>query len=119
NPATPNTAFVELYNRSSSTIDLSDWRINGLDYTFPKGSFITNGQYLLLVNQLSAYAATFGINTNNPVPFGEFHGNLQNGGETLTLFRPINPSNEVVVAKVKYEDVQPWSLAADGQGASL
>lgn len=118
NPLTPNTAFVELYNRSAFTFDLSDWRINGLDYTFPKGSIITNGQYLLLVNQVSAYAAAFGINA--VVPFDEFGGNLQNDGETLTLLRPgTNAVADVVVAKVKYENVQPWPVTANGQGPSL
>ncbi len=118
NPQTPDTAFVELYNRSGAALDISDWRINGLDYTFPKGSIITNGQYLLLVNQLSAYAAAFGVNAT--VPFDEFNASLQNDGETLTLLRPgITAGQEIVVARVKYEDVLPWPAAADGQGASL
>src|SRR5204863_2603842 len=117
-PQTSDTAFVELYNRSAFSFDLSDWRINGLDYTFPKGSIITNGQYLLLVNELSAYAAAFG--TNSPMPFDEFQGNLQNNGETLTLLRPgTNGGPEVVIAKDKYENVQPWSPAGDCQGPSL
>ncbi|HKQ36890.1 MAG TPA: lamin tail domain-containing protein [Verrucomicrobiae bacterium] len=118
NPLTPNTAFVELYNRSPFTFDLSDWRINGLDYTFPKGSIITNGQYLLLVNQISAYAAAFG--TSAGVPFDEFSGNLQNNGESLTLSRPgTNATSEITVTKVRYENVQPWATSADGQGSSL
>jgi hypothetical protein len=117
-PATRDTAFVELYNRSAFSFDLSDWRINGLDYTFPKGGVITNGQYLLLVNQMSAYAAAFGANA--PPAFDEFPGNLQNDGETLTLFRPgPNAGEEIIVDKVKYEDVLPWSQAADGGGLSL
>lgn len=118
NPETPDTAFVELRNRSAFSFDLSDWRINGLSYTFPKGSIITNGQYLLLVNQVSAYAAAFG--TSAAVPFDEFGGNLQNNGETLTLLRPgALPGEEIVVDKVKYDDDLPWPLAADGSGPSL
>jgi hypothetical protein len=118
NSATPDTAFVELQNRSPFTFDLSDWRFNGLDYTFPKGSIITNGQYLLLVNEVSAYASAYGLNA--PVAFDQFGGNLQNNGETLTLFRPgANPGDDIAVDKVKYEDIAPWPLSADGLGPSL
>ena len=45
NPAAPAASFVELYNRSNSSFDVSGWRINGLDYTFPTGSVISNGRY--------------------------------------------------------------------------
>jgi hypothetical protein len=36
NSATPDTAFVELFNNATNTsFDLSGWRLNGLDYTLP------------------------------------------------------------------------------------
>ena len=118
NPRTPDTAFVELHNRSGFTLDLAGWRINGLDYTFPSGSVIASNQFLLLVNQASAYAAAFGAGAS--APFDEFAGNLQNNGETLTLLRPgPNPGEEIIVDKVRYEDVRPWPAGADGHGPSL
>jgi hypothetical protein len=52
--------------------------------------------------------------------FAEFGGNLQLDGETLTLFRPGSlPGEEIVVDKVRYEAVAPWSASANGQSASL
>src|SRR6185369_16620725 len=36
NPAVVNAEYVELFNASSNfTYDLSGWKVNGLDYTFP------------------------------------------------------------------------------------
>jgi maltose alpha-D-glucosyltransferase/alpha-amylase len=44
----------------------------------------------------------------------------RSNGETLTLLRPgTNANEEIVVAKTKYEDVQPWPVSADGLGPSL
>ncbi|HXG48932.1 MAG TPA: lamin tail domain-containing protein, partial [Methylomirabilota bacterium] len=117
NPLRPEAAYVELYNRSSSAIDLSGWRLNGLDYTFPPGSFITNGQYLVLAASMVGYNATLGASA--PVPFAEFPGNLQNDGETLTLFRPGPDNTEIVVDKVRYESLPPWPISANGTGPSL
>ena len=116
NPVVPNTGFVELYNRSSFTFDLSGWRLNGVDYVFPAGAIITNGQYLLLANHAGDYAKAFG--TNAPAPFDYFAGNLQNNGETLTLYRP-GEEEEIVVDKVRYEDVPAWPRSPDGFGPSL
>ncbi len=73
-----------MFNTSPTTsFDLSGWRINGLDYTFPKGGVITNRQYVVLAGNIPAYFAAYG--TNAPLPFAQFNGNLQVNGETLTL----------------------------------
>jgi len=119
NPSVPDAAFIELYNTSATTsFDLSGWRINGLDYTFPPGSVITNRQYLVLAGNVPAYFQAYG--TNVVVPFGQFAGNLQNDGETLTLLRPgAAPGQEIVVDKVRYEGRSPWITTPNGGGPSL
>ena len=120
NPALPDAGYVELFNTSSNvTFDLSGWRINGLDFTFPSGSIITNRQYLVVAANIPAYASVYGVGGGAPVGF--FSGNLQNDGETLTLVKPAGSSNEVevVVDKVRYESVLPWSTNANGTGSSL
>jgi regulation of enolase protein 1 (concanavalin A-like superfamily) len=119
NPLTPDTSYVELFNLSTNfTFDLSGWRLNGLDFTFPAGTFITNRQFVLLVGNRAAFAARYGL-TN--FVGGEFGGNLQNDGETLTLIKPSASSNAVdlVVDKVRYENILPWSTNANGTGSSL
>jgi hypothetical protein len=119
NPSIPDAAFLEVFNTSpTQSFNLAGWRINGLDYTFPKGSVITNRQYLVLAGNIPAYFAAYG--TNATVPFGQFGGNLQNDGETLTLLRPgAMAGQEIVVDKVRYEGVLPWPTAPNGTGPSL
>lgn len=116
-PATADAEFIELFNRSTSySFDLSGWRINGLDYTFPSGSVLTNQQLLVLAKDRAAFGAAYGWAT--PV-HGLFDGNLQADGETLTLLRPgANGSQSVVGARVRYESGLPWPPGADGTGSS-
>ena len=80
-PLIPDASYVELFNPSTNWFDLSNWRLNGVDYTFPLGSVITNRQYLILARSRIAFAAAYG---NLPV-FDLFNGILQTNGETLTL----------------------------------
>ncbi|HXG49337.1 MAG TPA: lamin tail domain-containing protein [Methylomirabilota bacterium] len=113
---TPRATFVEILNKSSAVHSLSGWRLNGLGYTFPPGSFINPGQYLILTEDRQAFARTYG--TNVPV-FAEFTGRLDLDGETLTLIKPgATEAEDVIVDRVRYESRAPWSTAASG-GASL
>ena len=112
NPLTPGAEFVEIYNNSTVAYDLSGWRFNGLDYTFPPGSVITNRQYLVLTRDVVAYHTAYG--STIPV-FGQFAGNLQSGGETITLIKPgATTAEDVVIDKVRYEGVLPWPVGTNG-----
>ncbi len=118
NPSVPDAAYVELYNTSNFAFDLSGWRINGIDFTFPSGSVITNRQHLVIAANVAGYYAAYG--TNAAPPFFQFPGSLQNDGETLTLLRPgATPGSEFVVDKVRYESVPAWPTSANGGGPSL
>jgi hypothetical protein len=115
-PAIPNAEFVELYNNSAtSAFDLSGWKFNGLSYTFPSGSLIAPGGYLVLSADRAAFAAAYGATV--PV-FDLFTGSLQNDGETLSLIKPDVTTN-LVVAKVRYSNTAPWPTNANGTGRSL
>jgi len=117
-PAAPDTAFVEIHNASTFyTFDLSGYRLRGTDFTFPEGTLIEPGAYLVVVNNRSAFTAAYG----NRVPIvGEFQGRLQNDGESLSLVKPgATPAQDLVADQVVYDDDLPWAAAADGQGASL
>jgi len=118
-PTVPGAEYVELYNIATNvTFDLSGWRINGLNYTFPGGSRIGPGSFIVLAKDRTAYQTAYG--TGAPL-FDTFNGNLQSDGETLTLLRPAGPNqtNEIVVDKVRYEPNPPWPASAAGGGASL
>lgn len=118
NPAVPRGSFVELYNRSGTAIDLSGWRLNGVGYTFPSGTIMVAGQFLVLVKDRAGFGAAY-PNTNITA-FAEFPGQLDNGGETLTLIKPgAEPALDIIIDQVRYDDDPPWPPAADGGGASL
>src|SRR5207249_4253298 len=52
--------------------------------------------------------------------FGEFPGNLDPDGETLTLIKPgATSAQDLIVSKVRYEPNAPWPASANGLGAAL
>ncbi len=121
NPFLPDAGYIELFNNSSNfTFDLSSWRIDGLDFTFPSGSFIGPRRYAVVAASAAAYLGAYG--TGAGVPLGEFlSGNLQNNGETLTLLKPGATTNDpaIVVDKIRYDSELPWPTNANGTGSSL
>lgn len=117
-PPVDQTSFVELFNTHSSfAFDLSNWRVNGLSYTFPRGAALPPRSYLVLARNRGEFAKLYG---GTRLVFDNFEGGLDNDGETLTLLRPGNqPGEELVVDKVKYEARAPWLATAAGGGNSL
>jgi hypothetical protein len=111
-PTVNNAQFVELYNASTNlAFDLSGWQLPALSYTFPNGSLIGPGSFLVLAANAAAFAAAYGA--TNPM-FNTFSGALPANG-TIALVT----SSNVTVAEVKYENQLPWSTNANGTGASL
>lgn len=118
-PAAPNASYVELFNRSPDTaFDLSGWRVDGLGLTFPPGTALAAGHYLLLAGDRAGFMDAYPPST--PTPWAVFPGKLRNGGETLTLLRPgADPDTEIVVTQARYASSAPWPTAANGAGPSL
>jgi hypothetical protein len=117
-PLVEDGDYIELFNSHSNvTFDLSGWRINGADYTFPAGSFIPPRAYRVLARDRATFAVTYGV----AVPVMDvFTGNLQGDGETLTLIKTgATPAQDVVVDKVRYESVLPWPTNTYATGSSL
>lgn len=115
-PAMTNAEFIELFNRSTTTaFDLTDWRLEGLDFKFPDGTVLGPRAFLVVAKDRVAFGRAYGFS----IPLvGEFNGNFRFGGETLDLVRPVG-TNEVVVNSLTFEDALPWPLAANGSGPSL
>ena len=105
-------SWIELYNRSGHSVDLTGWRLdNDLDYEFPSATSIPAGGYLVVTKD-PAY-----LRTNYPeiTVLGPALGKLRHGGGHLRLVDSVgNPANEV-----RYFDSKPWPEYADGGGASL
>lgn len=116
-PEDRNLQFLEIFNTSATHVfDLSGWRINGIGYTFPAGSVIGVGEYIVLVEDPYRFADQY-----DDVPiFDVYGGSLDPQGETLTLFRPGGlPGEEIVVDRVRYEASAPWATLAGGSSLQL
>ena len=117
-PLVPDAEYVELFNTSATvSFDLSGWRLDGLDFIFPEGTLILPRSYLLLAKDLAAFATAYGTNI---VPGLVFNGNLQSGGEALTLVKPgLTAATDMIIDQVRYEGVRPWPAAAQATGSAL
>ena len=113
NPPKSGGGFVELRNtHPSHAFDLSGWRVNGMDYTFPAGSAIGPDSLLVLTENRGEYAKVFG---GAAVAFGQIDGRIDVDGETFTLLRPgAMPGEGIVVDKLKYEARPPWAATQVG-----
>jgi hypothetical protein len=112
-PTVPGAEYVELYNVATAiSFDLSGWKIQGLSYTFPPGSILTPGSFLLLTSNRAAFAAAYGA-TINVFDTTDLSGLA--GGQTLTLL----DGGTNIVSKVRFQPSAPWPIGADGLGSSL
>ncbi len=103
--------FVELYNRGETARDLSGYHFDGIEFSFPAGTALGPGEYLVLSNAPELVAGHHGLSE----VFGPYQGRLSNRGENLTLFDGAGN----LVDEVRYFDGGVWSEWADGRGASL
>jgi hypothetical protein len=103
--------FIELKNMGVFDINLSYFYFsNGIGFTFPMGSILKAGDYLVLASNRVAFEERYGF-----APFGEFSGQLNNGGERITL----NTANGDTLLSIRYNDKEPWPITPDGMGYSL
>jgi hypothetical protein len=115
--------FLELYNRSDATVDLSGWRFaDGIEFTFPPNTFLPANNYLVVARHADRLRIRYPhLNQVNTV--GNYQGSLSNSGERLALERPQAPGTGepawVVVADITYHEGGAWAADADGQGSSL
>ncbi len=104
--------FIELYNKSGAAIDLSGWEFNeGVSFTFPPGTSLGSGDYLIIAANEEFTAAAHPSATL----VGQYDGELANGGELLRLTdRWSNLADEV-----HYHTGGDWPVLAGGLGSSL
>ena len=132
--------YIELYNKSGGTIDLFDsegnpWKFtNGVDYTFPPGTQIEPGQYLVVVKNPTAFAVQYPAVSPSKI-FGPYDpDSLNNAGEKLDLSMPGDLDGQgqrqyIRIDRVDYSDgshgedfpggIDPWPTEPDTIGQSL
>ncbi len=125
--------FVELYNRSGSPVNIGNWSFtSGIDYTFPIGTMIPPGGYVVVAKNTTRMLENGYGNLGPTNLFGNYNGSLANSGERLALGAPdymvvTNGSGQVftnvefhfVVNEVTYGQGGRWGNWADGGGSSL
>jgi hypothetical protein len=119
--------WVELFNRTANTVDLTDWRleIDGKTaYRFPAGRMLAGNSYLVVAHD-AVYLQ--GLYPSVDI-VGDLSSRLPGGGGKIELFDnaalPLDPTvnpdaggNPVDV--VHYRDNSPWPSSPDGLGSSL
>ena len=121
--------FLEVFNASAASQDLSGWRVRGdSDFTFPIGTQLASGARALLVSfdpahsvDLAAFRSRYQLGAGIAV-YGPLSKPLPNSTANLELVYPITIDGQrsyVVLDQLNYRDVAPWDLGADGNGLSL
>ncbi len=107
-----NLEYLELYNSNPWFQDISGYQITCADmnYTFPAGTTIPGGGYLVVAAAPADIESVYGI-TNVT---GPYTGSLKKT-ETLELL----DEQAAVLLTVPYSGVYPWPVATDGTGHSL
>jgi hypothetical protein len=107
-----NLEFVELYNSQPYFEEIGSWRLTGeIEFTFPPGTVIPGGGYLVVAAVPADVATAYGVDG----VLGPFTGRLDNGGGALRLLG----DRGAVLLELEYNDRAPWPELADGAGHSL
>jgi Lamin Tail Domain/CotH kinase protein len=106
--------WVELHNKSTAPVSIAGWALDGgVSFTFPAGTTIPAGGYLVVAKNASALAAKWPEQSARII--GDFSGSLSNSGERIALKDAVgNPADEV-----RYFTGGAWPETPDGGGASL
>jgi hypothetical protein len=130
--------YIELHNVTGQPVQLlpvqgssRGWRLGGgVSYSFTRPVTVPAWGYVVVVSFdgetdgaiLAGFRARYGIGTGVEV-VGPYVGKLSNGGDEVALYRlEVDVGGgvvEVLVEGVRYSDVWPWPVEADGLGYSL
>ena len=120
--------FVELFNAGQSDVDMSGYKfVQGFDYTFPNGTTIGAGKYLVVARSKERFKADYNSDADLEWGPGSGNGALSNSGEDIVIVTASGDTVDVV----DYDDEGDWgakssgtpptaaAASADGLGPSL
>lgn len=109
---TNSLEYVEILNTRGEFQDLGGFQLAGsIDYTFPAGTVIPGGGFLVVARSPVDVESVYGISG----VLGPFTNNLPNNNGSVQLIS----QGGGVFLEVEYDSVAPWPVAADGGGSSL
>lgn len=105
-------SWVEIFNRSSNTVDLTGWRIDeGIDYRFAAGRTLAPGGFIIVAKDVGYMQALYpGLDVVGP-----FTNRLSQNSDYVVLKDPRNN----LADEVRYFSGGRWHKYADGGGSSL
>lgn len=103
--------FIELYNEEAQPVSLAGWRFDdGVSFTFPSGTVLEPGGYLVIAANPAAIETTYGVTA-----LGPWEGGLSSDGERLRLV----DATGAVRDEVTYSPSFPWPISANGEGGTM
>jgi len=102
--------FIELYNGSDSSVNLSGWSTFGVDFIFPAGSVLPAKSYGLIVSTAGLYSGRI---------FGVYGGKLDGSDVDRGELIQIRNASGGVVTQVNYSFGGAWPTTPENQGPSL
>jgi len=105
--------FIELQNTSGAGINLGGMYFDGITFMFDEGKTLAANARIVLGSNTDTNAWKSQYTAVNPA--GWFSGNLNNGGERITLFDRFDN----IITTVDYSDGGGWPTTADSAGRSL
>ena len=106
--------FLELQNTGATTVDMSGWYLEGVDFFVPFGTVLNPSDRIVLANN-DGQNGLFAVRYPGVAVFGWFSGSLDNGGERIAL----RDATGRIVVSVEYSDHAGWPTTPDGGGYSL
>ena len=108
--------WVEIYNRSSQSVDISGWNFrdddNAHNFILPQGTVMLPNSYLVLCQTALKFSTIFPTVTNY---LGSFTFGLSSTAEQVRIF----DNNMQLIDSVSFKGTLPWDTLANGKGPTL
>lgn len=106
--------WVELYNGSDKTVDISNWSFEKLkyEYAIPSGTTIEPHEYIVLYVNKDKFQQCYPLVTNS---VGEMSFSIGRDGEMLKLYSSTNE----LIDEVSFVNYAPWPAGAEATGCTI
>jgi hypothetical protein len=108
--------WIELFNNSNETIDLSHWILKDSDdehsFVIPAGTVIEAKKFLILCQNKADFEGAYTITTQK---VGDFEFGLSSNGDCVRLYN----SDNYIVEEVCYQAENPWPVLSNDEGHTL